>query len=149
MNKKTRVTILVALALVVAGGFAIAWQRWPPLLKYREHRLGVEYNSQIRRYLAGSDSLDVAAHRLAQTIIKIGFLMERQSQEPAPGEGSLVAVTAMESESDIPQNDPRVEELVLNAFKFAHPPEVSEAFKLRSAQMWDSLLQSRGYRIVR
>jgi hypothetical protein len=149
MTKKTQVAALIVSALIVAGAFAIAWQYWPPLLKYREQRLADAYSSQIRRYLKGSDSLDVAAHRLAQTIVKIGFLMERQqSQDPAPGEGSLVAVTAMKTPSDIPSDDPRVEELVLNAFKFANPPGVSEEFKTRSAGMWDSIIQSRGYRSV-
>ena len=149
MTQKTQVAALIASALVVAGAIAIAWQYWPPLLKYREQRLADAYSSQIRRYLNASDSRDVAAHRLAKTIVKIGFLMERQqSQDPAPGEGSLVAITAMQTPSDIPRDDPRVEELVLNAFKFANPPGVSEEFKTRTARMWDSIIQSRGYRSV-
>ena len=140
---------LLLLALGIAGGFAVAWQKWPPLLKYRERRLTAAYNSEIRRYLQGSDSLDVAAHRLAQVIIKLGFIIDRQQwQERPSGQGSSMTITAMESPPDIPRDDPRVEELVVNAFKLANPPGVSEAFKARSAGMWDSVIRSRGYRSV-
>ena len=140
---------LLLLALALAGGFAVAWQNWPPLLKYRERRLTASYNSEIRRYLRGSDSLDVAAHRLAQVIIKLGFIIDRQQWQEGPsGQGSTMTITAMESASDIPRDDPRVEELVLNAFKLANPPGVSEAFKAHSAGMWDSIIHSRGYRSV-
>ena len=140
---------LLLLALALAGGFAVAWQNWPPLLKYRERRLTASYNSEIRRYLRGSDSLGVAAHRLAQVIIKLGFIIDRQQWQQGPsGQGSTMTITAMESRSDIPRDDPRVEELVLNAFKLANPPGVSEAFKAHSAGMWDSIIHSRGYRSV-
>jgi hypothetical protein len=147
MTRRKRLTVL-ALGVIGAGAFAIAWQSWPPLLKYREQRLSAAYSSQIRRYLNGADSLDVAAHRLAKTIVKIGFFMEDQQPDPPPGEASLMAVTPMQVPSDIPRDDPRVEELVLNAFKFAHPPGVSEEFRTRSAQVWDSIIRSRGYRSV-
>ena len=148
MTRKGRLATILVLALVGAGAFAIAWQSWPPLLKYREQRLNAAYNSQIRRYLNGSDSLDLAARRLGKTIVEIGFLMERQQWDPAPGEGSLVAVTAMETSSDIPSDDRSVEELILNAFKFANPPGVSEESKARLAQRWDSIIRARGYRSV-
>ena len=140
---------LLMLALALAGGFAVAWQNWPPLLKYREGRLTAAYNSEIRRYLKGSDSLHVSAHRLAQVIIKLGFIIDRQPWQAGPsGQGSTMTITAMESPLDIPKDDPRVEELVLNAFKLANPPGVSEAFKANSAGMWDSIIHSRGYRSV-
>jgi hypothetical protein len=140
---------LLLLAIGLAGGFAVAWQKWPPLLKYRETRLTAEYNSEIRRYLQGSDSLDVAARRLAQVIIKLGFIIDRQQGQEGPsGQGSTMTITAMEGPPDIPRDDPRVEELVLNAFKLANPPGVSEAFKAHSAGMWDSIIHSRGYRSV-
>ena len=140
---------LVLLALVVGGGFAVAWRNWTPLLKYREERLMAVYNSEIRRYLNGSDSLDVAAHRLAQITIKLGSIIGREQWQAGPaGQGSTMTITAIESPSDIPMNDPRVEELVLNAFKLANPPGVSEAFKAHSAGMWDSIIHSRGYRSV-
>ena len=140
---------LLVLVVGLAGGFAVAWQNWPPLLRYRERRLTAAYNSEIRRYLDGADSLDVAARRLAQVVIKLSFIIDRQQWQAGPsGQGSSVAITTIESTPDIRRDDPRVEELILNAFKLANPPGVSEAFKAHSGQMWDSIIHSRGYRSV-
>jgi len=140
---------LLLLAVVLAGGFVVAWQSWPPLLKYREKRLMAAYNGEIRRYLSGSDSLDVAAHRLARVILRLGPILERQQwMEGAAREGGSMAITALESPPDTPRDDPRVEELILNAFKLSNPPEVSEAFKASSSQMWDSIIHAKGYRSV-
>lgn len=138
---------LLVLAGIVAGAAVYAWHSWPPVLKYREKRLNAAYDREIRRYLSGSDSLDVAAHRLARVIIKLGILMDRQqSMARADQPGSFVTITTIDHAPDIPRDDPRVEELVLNAFKFANPPGVSEGFRARSAQMWDSIINAKGYR---
>ena len=140
---------LLLLAVVLASGFAVAWRSWPPLLKYREQRLIATYNGEVRRYLHGSDSLDVAAHLLARVMLRLGPILERQQwREGAARTGGSMAITTLESPPDIPRDDPRVEELVLNAFKLANPPEVSEAFKAHSAQMWDSIIHAKGYRSV-
>jgi len=140
---------LLILTVVMAGGFVVAWQSWPPLLKYREKRLMAAYNGEIRRYLRGSDSLDVAAHRLARVILRLGPILERQQwREGSARDGGSMSITTLESSPDTPRDDPRVEELILNAFKLANPAEVSEAFKAHSAQMWDSLIHAKGYRSV-
>ena len=82
-------------------------------------------------------------------IVRLGFIIDRQQWQAGPSsQGSTMTITAMESAADIPRDDPRVEELVLNAFKLANPPGVSEAFKAHSAGMWDSIIRSRGYRSV-
>jgi hypothetical protein len=141
MTKRAYKIGLLILALGLAAGFAVAWQYWSPFLRYRERRLRAEYNSEIRRYLSGSDSLGVAAHRLAQVTLEIESIIARQPS-PAAEAGSMT-ITALD-DPDIPQNDPRVDELVLNAFKLANPPGVPEAFR----QMWDSIIRSRGYRSV-
>ena len=149
VTRRYRMIGLLVLAVLLAGGVLYAWHSWPPLLKYREKRLNAAYDDEIRRYLNGSDSLDVAAHRLAQVIVKLGFLLDRQqSVARADQSGSFVAITTIDHAPDIPREDPRVEELVLNAFKFANPPGVSEAFKGHSTQMWDSIIHTKGYRRV-
>jgi hypothetical protein len=148
VTKRTRMVGFLLLSIAIAGGLFVAWQYWPPLLKYREVRLQVAYNDEIRRYLKGSDSLELAAHRLAAILVKLGEVAERQNWGGAGGEGSSMTITAISSSSDVPRDDPRVEELVLNAFKLANPAEASEPFKARSAQMWDSIIHSKGYRSV-
>ncbi len=140
---------LVLLTVVVIGGFLVAWRSWPPLLRYRENRLRTAYHAEIRRYLQGSQPLDVAAYRLASIIVKRVALIERQawSARSTSEEGSMT-ITVEDMPSDIPSHDPRVEEVVLNAFKLANPPEVSDAFRVRSTQMWDSIIHAKGYRSV-
>ena len=141
MTKRAYKIGLLILALGLAAGFAVAWQSWPPFLQYRERRLRAEFNFEIRRYLNGSDSLAIAAHRLAQVTLEMQSIIARQPS-PAMGAGSMTITTL--DDPDIPHNDPRVDELVLNAFKLANPPGVPEAF----TQVWDSIIRARGYRSV-
>ena len=138
---------LVLMAAVVLGGFLLAWHHWLPLLRYRENRLRAAYHEEIRRYLQGSQSLDVTAHRLAGILVKRWVLIRNEVPAYVADEGSMT-ITVEDMPPDIPSHDPRVEELVLNAFKLVDPPEVSEAFRVRSAQMWDSMIHAKGYRSV-
>ena len=154
--RRTRILALVAIMVAGAAGFAYAWQNSQPLLRYRERRLMEAYNDEIRRYLKGSDSLDVAAHRLARVIVAWQGVVDREQwlgntdQRGGVSEkGGWMAVTVNEAPQDIPRDDPRVEELVLNAFKLAAPAGVSDAFRAQSAQRWDSIIHAKGYRSIR
>ena len=144
-----RLVLFGVLAIMLVGVGWAAWRSWPPLLKYREKRIVSEYHAEIQSYLRGTDSLDVAAHRLAQVLIRLGSVIERQQWVTRREQsGSQMEITSIGTASDIPEDDPRVEELVLNAFKLSYPPGMSEAFRVRSGQWWDSIIHSKGYRSV-
>ena len=147
MTKRARILALFAVLVVSGAALVIGWQYWPPLLRYREIKLRLAYDNEIRRYLDGADSLDVAAHRLAAILLKLGSLAEKQVVSENSNQWSTLEITSI-GLSDIPRDDPRVQELVLNAFKHANPPGVSEAFRARTTQVWDSIIHEKGYRSV-
>ncbi len=138
------ISLLVALGL---ASLTFAWSYAPLVLKFREARLHVAYNAEIRRYLAGTDSLSVAAHRLASIIEDLSSLASRQGYGASSTPGSL-DITVNDT-PDIPRNDPRVLELELNAHRLARIPGMPESIQSRAEQAFDSIIQAKGFRSVR
>jgi len=102
---------------------------------------------RIRRYLKPRLAR-CAASRLAKTIVQDRIphgnvaVATSHFADPAPGEGSLVADYLLETPPIIHRDDPRVEELVLNAFKFANPTGRLKS-ETRDSRMWDSIIIAR------
>ena len=147
----TRRSVVVALttAFVLAAGLTVAWQQWPPLLRYREGRAIAAGRTIVRRYLAGKDSLELAAHRLADVLRQWDDLAFRNADAPAPTAGSMVIESLGITPPDVAPNDPRVEELFLNAMRLSVPAVASEEFRAQAVAQLDSIILARGHRIVR
>jgi hypothetical protein len=141
------VVLLLAAGLLLATGLAVAWQKWPPLLRYQERRAIAAGRRTVQDYLYGRDSLEAAARRLATIMTRWNELILKIGDAP-PAAGSMVVETLGFTPPDA-MNDPRVEELYLNAMKLSVPHESSPEFKARAAAHLDSILIARGHRIVR
>ncbi len=144
-----RPLVVVPAVIGLAIGFVAAWHYWPPLLRYRESLAIAEARTTVHRYLDGRDSLDVAAHRLANALRKWDELAFRSGEPPAPGTGSMIIESLDLAPTGVSENDPRFEELSLNAMRLSVPAVPSAEFKARVTAQLDSVLLARGYQIVR
>lgn len=147
MSIRTRV-VASGVAITLAAGALIAWTYWPPLLRYRaDLALGVARET-VARYLAGDDSLSSAARRLGVAMQNWERLIQRTESAPPLNPGSLRAEIIGITPEGVAQNDPRVEELALNALRFSVPPDMPAGFRKESLRQLDSLILARGHRLA-
>jgi len=148
MARRLRVAVAVAAVFFLAAGVVVAWDYWPPALHYRQARLLAAGRARVGRYLAGRDSLGVAAHRLATITQHYEELEERLGQMATSGPSTMVIKPLNMTPAGTDPRDPRVDELFLNAARFTVPESASPAFKAQFNQVFDSLIHARGYRVV-
>jgi hypothetical protein len=127
--------ILLGIAAVALGGVLwVAWQWWPPLLRYRLHRLESREVAIEQTYLDGSQGLEPSAKALASLWQEQSDLWgQLASYEPSQGGGSLTAI-ASPSPAGVSPNDPRLRELGERSMQIMMGPEMWRRFQqMRSA----------------
>ncbi|MGH8534425.1 MAG: hypothetical protein ACREV1_17345, partial [Gammaproteobacteria bacterium] len=148
MSRAFRLTLVSVGAFAFIAGVAIAWAYWQPALRYRESMALAAARSTVARYLARKDSLDVAAHRLAYHLQRWEDLMEQRAMVALGSSGTLRIQALDLAPTGTPPDDPRVQELVLNALRLKVPERASAAFKTEHTQVFDSIIRAHGYRLV-
>ena len=135
-----------AAGLVLVVGI-VAWQYWPVALRYRQNRSEEAGRAVVRRYVDGQDSLHVAACKLASTIRTLNDLSFRvASAEPASRKRIVDEPRFVPLGTD--PNDPRVQEVTLNAYRVTMPDWIPSEDRVRLERMYDSTLRARGLKVV-
>ena len=148
MSNRSAISVLALTGLALAIGVSIAWQKWPPLLRYRQREAIAEAKTTVRNYLNGRDSLGSAARELGTVLTRWDELSARIGERPAPTAGSMEIETLEITPPNVHANDPRVDELFLNAMRLT-VPAVSPRFQALVTAELDSVITARGYRIIR
>jgi len=100
----------------------------------------------IRNYFNGEDSLPVAVCKLAQVVREFDRLSARLDAV-APGQFKRIVEPVLVP-SEIDPNDPRVQELTLNAYREAIPETLQPESRSRIDHYNDSILHARRFRVV-
>ena len=137
MSNKTLLLATAVIALTV--GLWAAWEYWPPLLGYRADRALAGARNEVRKYLAGTQSLDTSARRLATRLEEWQRLSDRARPAPTLAPGTLVAKTFDLTPAGFASDDPRINDVYFLAMKVSIPAEASPAFKEAVARQLDSV----------
>jgi hypothetical protein len=113
----------LGLALIAVAAGVVAWQKWPPLLRYRQHRIEARMQAVVGDYLHGAKTFERSAEELAGLLKQAGELRYRVA---APSSGASVArfETIASIPAWAPRADPRIDSLHQRAMILAAPPQV-------------------------
>jgi len=147
MSKPLRWLVVGGAAGLVLVVGIVAWQYWPVALRYQRNRSVEAGRAVVRRYVDGQDSLDAAACQLASEIRKLNALSLRIASAE-PGSRKRIVDEPRFVPLGTSPNDPRVQEVTLNAYRLTVPDWIPSEDRVRIKRMYDSTMRARGLKVV-
>ena len=146
---------LLGMVFTLVTGTAIllfGWDR-PPIAFWRQQRELQSCQRDVQRYVDGRETLDVAAHRVAATLLRLQKLEMHTYLRGAWWDFSPKRTIIDYYDSPIScvgdlGKDRRNDELLMNAFRLMASQGEPRIYSRRVERYCDSVITARGYRRV-